>query len=156
MGMDFDKPVAEHEWLQRLVGDWTMTSSMGDDDHGTGRETVRAIGPLWVQCVGIAQMPGDGPEGEMVLTLGYDLAQKKYVGTWLGSMMSRLWVYDITRQGDELIMASEGPAMTGEGTCRYRDIITWKDADTREFSGWSEQPDGTWSRFMIATYRRVK
>jgi len=156
MSMDFDKPVAEHEWLHKLVGEWTMESKMGEDGCGSGRETVRSVGPMWVQCTGRAEMPGGGPEGEMVLTIGYDLALKKYVGTWYGSMMSRLWVYDIERQGEELVMSSEGPAMEGEGTARYRDVITWKDADTREFAGWVQKPDGTWNRFMHATYRRVK
>lgn len=155
MGMEFDQPTAEHAWLHKLVGEWTMTSQMGDATC-KGRETVRSLGGLWVQCDGVGEMPGGG-EGRMVMTLGYDLARKQYVGTWIGSMMSRLWVYDITREsdGNTLTMASEGPAMQGEGTARYRDVITWKDDDTREFSSWVQEENGEWTRFMLATYTRV-
>jgi hypothetical protein len=145
-------PTVEHAWLQRLVGEWTVESS-----EGTGKEIVSPIGPFWVQCEGTAQMR-DGTPFTMILTLGYDVRKKKFVGTWYASEMTDLWVYDITRDatGNVLTMAVEGPAMQGEGTANYRDVIEWKGPDEREFSAWVQGADGEWTRFMQSTYRRVK
>jgi len=30
-----------------------------------------------------------------MMTLGYDPQKKRYLGTWIGSMMSHLWVYEV-------------------------------------------------------------
>jgi hypothetical protein len=35
-------------------------------------------------------MPGGGA-ATMFLTLGYDPQRERYVGTWIGSMMTHLW-----------------------------------------------------------------
>ena len=158
--MDMTEPTAEHRWLQKLVGEWTMESRMtcadGKEEVCHGRETVKALGPYWVQCLGTGGMPGGG-EAEMVMTLGYNTRTKRFVGTWLGSMMDELWVYDITRDpsGNVLTMAVEGPNMTGEGTAMYRDVIEWKGDNLRTLTGNLQGPDGAWTPFMVATYRRV-
>ena len=67
-------------------------------------------------------------------------------------------VYDITREADgsTLTMAAEGPAMDGNGKANYKDVIKWVDNDTREFSGWTQKPDGTWSQMMSSTLKRKK
>ena len=77
---------------------------------------------------------------------------------WLGSMMSELWVYDITREenGKVLTMAVEGPSMTGEGVAQYRDVIEWKSDDVRTLTSTVQGPDGQWTPFMTATYTRKK
>lgn len=58
-------------------------------------------------------MPGCG-RTTTLMTLGYDPQKQRYVRTWIGSMMTYLWVYD----GGELDLAetvlrlnSEGPAI---------------------------------------------
>ena len=38
-------------------------------------------------------MPGDG-FGQTLMTLGFNPQTERYVGTWVGSMMAHLWVYD--------------------------------------------------------------
>jgi len=159
--MQMTEPTQEHAWLQKFVGEWTVESRMKEPDGKEatyrGRETVKPIGPYWIQCVGIGEMPGGG-DATMVLTLGYNDRTKRFVGTWLGSMMSELWVYDITRDpsGNMLTMAVEGPNMTGDGTALYRDIIEWKGDDIRTLTSYAQGPDGGWAPFMTATYTRVK
>jgi len=154
--MDDIKPSAEHAWLDRFVGEWTSEASMAGEVY-KGTETVSRIGPFWVQCVGTCPMPG-GEDGTMILTLGYDQESRKFTGTWIGSMMPKLWVYDITREADgsTLTMAAEGPAMDGNGKAKYRDVIKWVDNDTREFSGWTQKADGSWSQMMSSTLKRKK
>ncbi len=50
--MKIPEPHAEHRWLQRLVGEWTYEAEcdMGPGQppvKTNGRESVRALGPLW-------------------------------------------------------------------------------------------------------------
>src|SRR5687767_10419144 len=92
------EPQPEHRWLGKLVGGWTFES---DCDMGPGKprekfkgtQTIRSIGGLWIVGEGQGEMPG-GRVGTMILTLGYDPQAKRFVGTWLGSMMAALWVYE--------------------------------------------------------------
>jgi Protein of unknown function (DUF1579) len=93
----------EHRWLERLVGEWTFESEaiMGPGQEpvkSTGSQSTHSIGGLWVQSDGTCEMPGGGPT-TMVITLGYDTAKKRFVGTFIGSMMTNLWVYDGAGRG---------------------------------------------------------
>lgn len=153
------KPVAEHEFLQQLVGEWTYECEMlmGPDQPAqkmSGTESVRGLGGLWVLCEGKGKMP-DGGDATMMLTIGYDPALGKYVGTWLGSMMARLWVYDITREGNSLHMESDGPAFDDpKKTVRYRDSIEVISPDLRKFTSSFVGDDGNRITFMSSEYRR--
>jgi hypothetical protein len=159
--MEFAKPLPEHEWLQQMVGEWAYEGEafMGPDKPAeklSGTESVRSIGGLFV----IAEMRGKTPGGSpctMVATLGYDADQKRYVGTWLGSMMTRLWVYECSRDGDTLHLDSDGPSWEDPAkTARYRDAVEIKSRDERSFWSAIRQPDGSWQRFMSMRFRRVK
>jgi hypothetical protein len=103
-------------------------------------------------------MPGGG-EAQTILTLGYDPQKKQYVGTWIGSMMTHLWVYHgaLDTSGSVLTLDTEGPSMEGEGAmARYQDIIEFKSDDHRILASQVLAKDGTWNRFMTAHYRRRK
>ena len=56
----------------------------------------------------------------MIMTLGYDPQKKRYVGTWIGSMMTHLWVYDgaLDAAGKVLTLDAEGPAWPATGRWR--------------------------------------
>ena len=53
----------------------------------------------------------------MLMTLGYDPAKKRFVGTWVGSMMAHLWVYEGSMDAEEkvLTLSAEGPSCMEEG-----------------------------------------
>ena len=156
------EPQAEHHWLQRLVGDWTFEgeATMGPDQPAAkhrGQETVRSIGGLWIIGEGTGEMPGGGP-ATMILTLGYDPAKKRFVGTWLGSMMTHLWVYDGQLDADRhiLTLEAEGPDMVNEGkTTKYRDVTEMVNHNHRVLTSHMLGADGTWTQFMTANYRRI-
>lgn len=156
-----DKPLPEHAFLQQIVGEWTYESEcfMGPDkpmEKFAGTETVRSIGGLWVVGEGKGTMPGGG-DATIIVTLGYDSALKKYVGTWIGSMMARLWVYDVTVDGNTINMDSDGPAMDDPSkTVRYRDAIQIVSPDHRVFTASFTGNDGQPMTFMTAHYRRAK
>jgi hypothetical protein len=89
-----NEPQKEHQWLQKLVGEWTYETdcSMVPDqpsEKTKGTEIVRSLGDLWTVAEGQGEMPGGGSMTTLI-TLGYDPQTKRYVGTWVGSMMTYL------------------------------------------------------------------
>ncbi len=155
------EPQKEHQWLQQLVGEWTYESeaTMKPDrpaETFTGTESVRSLGGLWILAEGQGDMPGGGI-GRSMMTLGYDPQQQRYVGTWIGSMMSYLWVYDGELDAAErmLTLEADGPAMDGEGKlAKYKDVIEVERDDHRVLTSHVLGEDGEWHHFMTATYRR--
>ncbi|WP_256995778.1 DUF1579 domain-containing protein [Halomicronema hongdechloris] len=101
-------------------------------------------------------MCGEGGDMTSIMTLGYNPQTQRYVGTWVGSMMSLLWVYDgeLDAARQVLTLISEGPAMTGDGTAQYRDEIAFEDDDHRVMTSHMMRADGQWHWFMTAHYRR--
>lgn len=157
-----ETPQREHEWLQKLTGEWTFEgqADMGPDKppaKSRGTERVRSLGGLWIVAEGEGEMPGGGPANTM-MSLGYDPRKQRFVGTWIGSMMSNLWVYEGTLDGEGkvLTLETEGPAMSGEGKMgRYRDIIEFDGGGRRVLRSAALGDDGTWREFMRAEYRRA-
>jgi hypothetical protein len=157
------EPLKEHQWLQKLIGEWTYEAEakMKQDAPPTaskGTESVRSLGGLWILAEGQGEMPGGDP-ATMILTLGYDPQKKRYLGTWVGSMMTHLWVYDgtLNDDGTSLVLDTEGPSMAGDGKmAKYQDVIELKSDDHRIL--WSQVlgADGKWRRFMTTNYRRSK
>lgn len=153
----------QHLWLQKLVGDWNFRSdaNMGPDQPPMqcgGSESVRSLGDLWILGEGSMEMPGGAPGGTL-LTLGYDPVRKRFVGSWVGSMMTHMWRYEgsLDASGRVLTLDTEGPSFTDPNkTSRYHDIIEVKSEDLRTLTSEVQMPDGTWFRFMRAEYRRVK
>lgn len=151
----------QHRWLMQLVGDWAYVSECdGGPGNGTikttGTESVRAIGELWVVGDGQGEMPGGG-QATMQITLGYDPARGRFVGSWVGSMMTHFWTYDgfLDETGTVLTLEAEGPSFAGDGgVSTYRDIVTVKGPDHRILTGNVRNPDGSWTTFMTSHYRR--
>ncbi|HEY1190319.1 MAG TPA: DUF1579 domain-containing protein [Gemmata sp.] len=154
------EPLKEHRWLEQLVGEWEteMEGSAGQDQppiKHTGTETVRSL-TVWIQCEG--QMPGDVPM-KTVMTLGYDPAKKKFVGSFIGSMMTNLWVYegDLDADGKKLTLSAEGPSFADPTkTAMFTDTIEIVSPDHRILTSQFRADDGTWHHFMTAHYRRKK
>jgi hypothetical protein len=155
------KPHKEHHWLQKLVGEWTYETEamMGPDqplEKATGTESVRSLGGLWVLAEGQGEMPGCGTATTM-MTLGYDPQKQWYVGTWIGSMMTHLWVYDgeLDASKNVLTLNSDGPSMSAEGEmAKYKDVIEFKSDDHRMMTSHVLSDDGKWHQFMTVNYRR--
>jgi hypothetical protein len=93
-----------------------------------------------------------------IMTLGYDPARKRFVGTFVGSMMTHLWLYDgaLDAAGKVLTLDSEGPNFTQDGLAKYQDIIELVSDDVRTLKSQIQGDDGNWLHFMSVTYRRVK
>lgn len=157
------EPQEEHRWLEKLVGEWEIEgeTDMGPDkpaEKTAGTESVRSLGGLWFVAEGSSDMPGGG-KGTWVMTLGYDPRKKRYVGNWVGSMMTNQWVYEGELDEDErvLTLETEGPAMDGEGKLtKYKDVIEFKDDDHRVLTSHAQGEDGKWGQLVEVRYRRKK
>lgn len=154
-------PQPQHEWLARLLGNWTFEADcdMGPDQppmKSAGSESVRAFGGLWVICDGKCTMP-DGTPGTTQMALGFDPARGRFVGTFIGSMMTNLWVYDgeLDEKRNVLTLNTTGPDMAAEGKyANYKDVIELKSANERVLTSHMQREDGSWHQFLTATYRR--
>lgn len=157
------QPQKEHQWLQKLVGEWTyeIEAIMGPDQppvKSTGTETVRSLGGLWILAEGQGEMPCGG-SATTLMTLGYDPQKQGYVGTWVGSMMTYLWHYDGEMNAGETVLTlnSDGPVMTGENKLgKYKDVIEFKSDNHRVLTSHLLGEDGQWQQFMTAHYRRTQ
>lgn len=153
-------PAPEHGWLHRLVGDWEFEheATMPDGTPATGRgiERVRALGPYWVIGEGEGGMPGGGTMCWRV-TMGFDTETGRFTGSWVGSMMGNLFVYDgaLSEDRTTLTLENEGPAFGGPGRARYRDIVTLETDDLRRIASEVQGEDGSWTRFMSGSMRRT-
>jgi hypothetical protein len=151
----------EHRWLQKLIGSWAyegeaemVPGAPPEKMHGT--ENVRGIGEIWVQAEGHSHTP-DGTPCNMMMTLGYDPAKQRFVGTWLGSMMTHLWVYEGSLDSADRVLTlnSHGPSFVSEGESGdYRDVIEMVSDDHRILTSQALGEDGQWRKFMTAHYRR--
>ena len=156
-------PQKEHRWLQQLVGEWTSEAEALMDpakppERFKGTESVRSIGGLWMLAEGQCEMPG-GDGGTTLMTLGYDPQRKRFVGTFVASVMTHLWLYDGALDATERVLTldAEGPSMGAPGTLtKYKDVIALESDDHRVLTSHMLGDDGTWTRFMTAHYRRRK
>ncbi len=159
--MQMPEPQREHQWLQRLVGEWTFEAecSAGKDQppmKSKGTEVVRSLGGLWTVGEGEGEMPGGG-KCQSIMTLGYDPQSKRFVGTFVASVMTHLWPYSGSLDAAEKVLTldSEGPSFADDGSmAKYQDIIEFLSDDHRLLRSQFQGADGQWHQFMQAHYRR--
>jgi hypothetical protein len=123
-----------------------------------GSERVRSLGGLWILAEGQGAMPGGGAAAT-VLTLGYDPQKRRYVGTWIGPMMTHLWLCDgaLDAAGRVLTLNAEGPHMAAEvKMAQHKNGIEFMSEDHRVLTSHVLGEDGEWHGFMRANYRRMQ
>lgn len=156
------KPTDQHKWLHQLVGEWDVTIEAMGEGGGEGQqmessESMRKLGELWV--IGEGKAAAGGNEFRSMLTLGYDPAQKSFVGSWIDTVQTRMWVYrgSLDEEQKVLTLEAEGPSFSDPTkTTDYRDVIELKGPDHRTLTSSARGDDGEWITFMRADYRRTK
>lgn len=153
-------PQKEHLWLHKLVGEWTFEGSMMEpgkpQEKFDGTESVRLLGDIWIIAEGHVKTP-EGCPGTTMMTLGYSPEKGRFVGTFIGTMMTHLWLYDGALDENEksLVLESYGPDMSGEGKMwQFRDVIEFEDDDHRTMRSYMLDDDGQWRELMKTHYRR--
>ena len=148
----------QNAFLQKLVGVWDVTSAPGENgsDYAVWTEIVRSLNGRWVVAEGEGKMPG-GQMAETLMTLGYDQEKGKFIGTWIGSMMDHMWVYEgfLDKLGRTLMLDTTGPDLENKGRiATYREAITIINENERVFTSTVRQADGNWKALMVAKYHR--
>jgi hypothetical protein len=147
-----------------LVGEWRFEgggvtpSGEAQAQKFSGTERVRSLGGLWIVAEGEGLAP-DGGAATTLMTLGFDPRKQRFTGTWVGSMMANMWVYDGSLDAAErvLTLETEGPDMRDPSKMvKYRDAIELKSNDQRTMTSEALGDDGQWHRFMSMEYRRTK
>lgn len=161
-----DIPVAtatdQHKWLQQLVGEWTVSAEMSmgpatEPMKAESTESCRALGDLWVVGEGRGNMMGQAYTS--LMTLGYDPKQQAFIGTWVDTMQTHMWIYrgSLDEAKKTLTLEAEGPSFTDpNGKARYRDAITIVGPDHKVLTSSVLGEDGKWTTFLKADYRRKK
>ena len=150
------------QWLQRLVGDWTFESEMSptpDAPAGKyrGTERVRSLGDAAVVCETTWEIPVGGTH-ITTMTLGYDTAKERFVGTVAGDAMNHTWMYDgeMDPGGTRLLLETEGPSYEDQGVfTKYVDTSELLGDDERVLRSTFLGRDGAWHQFMVSRYRRA-
>jgi hypothetical protein len=131
----FDLPQPEHRLLERLVGDWRFERQNvppeGSDPQnlGTGVISSEMVGDFFI----VSRWSGTvyGADYEALQSLGYDIEQKKYTGSWIDSFISFRWEFGgtIDEESQELTLTTNGPAPAG-GTATFRERYRFESADS--------------------------
>jgi hypothetical protein len=154
------EPQIQHQWLDKFIGTWTSeTEYIMEPDlppsKMTGTEVVRSIGGVWIVAEGAGDM-SDGDARITMMTLGFDPQLDRFVGTFVGSMMMHLWLYNgsLDATGKVLNLDTEGPNFTQNGMAKYKDSIEFIDDNHRVMTSQILGDDGNWLLFMTAHYQR--
>jgi hypothetical protein len=159
------QPQQEHQWLQKLVGEWRFDGEApcapGEAPQKFGgRESVKSLGGLWTVGEGFGDPEKDQPSMMSIMSLGYDPVRKTFVGSFIASVMTHLWIYErgeLNAEKTTLTLEAEGPNFSGDGTMtKYQDIIEFVSDDHRILRSQFRKPDGSWQHFMTAHYHRTR
>ncbi|QBX36873.1 DUF1579 domain-containing protein [Brevundimonas sp. S30B] len=140
----------QHRWLDHFLGDWTFETGQGED-RSQGMEAVRRLGDQWIITEGVM------PSGAYLSVVGFDPAKGRFIGQWVGSMMSHAWIYDGELSPDRraLLLFSEGPAADGSDRMQtYRDTFEITSLDERIQRGACLDENGDWNELYVTTLRR--
>jgi len=153
------EPQKEHTWLKQLSGEWVTDSECVMEPGKPPmkcqfNETTKLLGNLWSVAEFKCDMDGTPFAGQM--TLGYDPAKKKFIGTWVCSMEPNMFTYEGTLDGNTLTLNTEGPnPATGKMT-KMRDVIEVKSADEKVTKSYMQGDDGKWVSFVTMSAKRKK
>ncbi len=157
---NFPVPQKEHQWLEQFVGEWESESESAAEPGKPamkckGTMSSRMLGGFWVVSESQTNMMGTAVTA--IQTIGYDPQKKKYVGTWVDSMMNHMWRYEgsVDSTGKTLTLEAEGPNFLDAGkTAKFRDSYEFKSKDHIVVTSSMLDENGKWVTFMTGQARR--
>ena len=158
---EMPKPTEQHDWLQKLVGEWTTATEIylpgGEIMNTTGTESVRSIGGFWV--VNEGDSSGMGLEFNSILTIGYSPDKGHFIGTWIDSLNPDPFLYtgSLNSNKETLTLETEGPCPMKDGAItKFKEVIEIENPDHRVFTSYYEGDDGEWIKGLVTHSRRAK
>jgi len=154
------KPGKEHELLKQFVGKWDVTGKFFMDPDQPpleikGTDTAKMdMNDFWLLGHFKGDFLGKPFEGRSVM--GYSPTKKKYVGSWVDSMMPHLFVNegDADEAGKVFTMIGDGfdPA-TGK-PAKEKWVMQFKDADNHTMTFYTTGADGKERKTGELSYKR--
>jgi hypothetical protein len=155
-----DVPQPEHRLLERLAGDWRFerqsvpAEGSAPQNLGTGVISAEMVGDFFV----VSRWSGTvyGADYEALQSLGYDIEQKKYTGSWIDSFISFRWELDgtVDEESRELTITTSGPGPTG-GTATFRERYRFDSADSITIFGEMQRGE-RWVTFTTTRLTRER
>lgn len=151
----------EHQWLHQLVGQWEADVEVWSEPGKPpmklqSTETTRRIGEFWIQSVGEIVAPAR-PFARS-LTLGFDLQQKKYVGTWVDSNSTHLGTYEGTMDAAGKVLTLEGDTPSPfdpSSFLRVREVIEIQNPNQKVVTTYLQAGE-SWIKLVSVSARKKK
>lgn len=159
---EFPKPGKEHELLKQFVGEWTAECKFWMDPSQPamemkGTETC-TLGPggFWITSVFKGEAFGKPFEGRA--TTGYSPFKKKFVGTWIDSMVPHLFTTEgtIDEAGKVITFTADALDPAAGTPVKERWVIEIKGADSHVMTMYTPGPDGKEKKSGEIVYTRKK
>jgi hypothetical protein len=152
------QPTAEHKLLKEHVGNWTVACKFYMEPgkppmEVPATEFVEAVGDFWTISKYECDMMGAPYIGRA--TLGYDPNQKKFVSTWVDSMMPTLCSFTGKLNGDTIVLEGEFWSCMTNSVLKHRTTEKRVNKNERIFEMFCTMPDGTEIKMMTNHYKRA-
>jgi hypothetical protein len=147
-GQDVPKPGRQHETLKQFEGSWDAVSRFMTEPgkpmaESKGVEIASmGLGGFWLTYEYKGEMNGASFTGRG--TMGFDQQKQKYVGTWIDSSKSGLFLSEGTAddQGKVFTLIAQGYCDAQGKAITMKQVMELKDKDTRKLTFLTPNPDG--------------
>lgn len=160
LAQDFPKPGKEHDWLKQLEGEWDCAAEFY---HGPEPMKMKAtesarmsLNGFWLTTTFKGEFFGAPFEGRVVL--GYSPYKKKYVGTWVDSMIPHLFASEgeLDAAGKVLSMSVDAVHPETGQPVKERWVTEIAGPDKHTFTFYGPGPDGKEKKNGEIVYTRKK
>lgn len=158
---EMPQPTAQHQWLQQLSGEWNTQVTMympGQPPMSSeGEAKTRSVGGFWAVSKVAGLMMGAPFEG--LQTIGFDAEKQEFVGSWVDSFSSHMWLHrgQLNNARTKLTLECKGPCPLRPGELvSFREVMEVKDADHLAFTSYVQDENGKWEKGMQIDYARAR
>jgi len=159
MWMKLATPGAEHERLQKMVGNWNVSVKAwhgpGEPEVSTGKSVFTSIlNGRYIEEHFIGS-GADGPfEGKGLH--GYDNGKKMHVATWADTMSTKIMIFEgkYDSSGKKLTMYADISTPDGR-TMKFRSVSEHVSDDEVKFEMYRTGPDGEEMKGLELIYKRA-
>jgi uncharacterized protein (TIGR03067 family) len=150
----------EHKVLERFAGEWRFEKQSAPEggskaeNLGAGVISAELVGGFFVVCRWSGKVYGT--DYKAFQSLGYNIKEKKYTGSWIDSTMSYRWELSgtVDVKSQELTIMATGPGPSG-GTATFRERYQFDSADSITIIGEMRQGE-KWVPFTTTRLARKR